>query len=115
MSEIQTDTSAIACCGLYCPACGKFRKGKCPGCARNDKASWCKVRTCCMEKQIASCADCDEFADPAECKKFDNFMSRVFGLFFNSNRGACVAMIKDKGYDGYAAHMADLGKMSLPR
>jgi len=115
MKEITADANAIAFCGLYCGACGKYLKDKCPGCQGNDKASWCKVRTCCMEKEIRSCADCDEFEDLSQCAKLDNFMARMFGFFFRSDRMASLALLRQKGYDDYAAHMTSIKRQSLPR
>jgi hypothetical protein len=66
-----------------------------------------------MGKGIASCAECNEFADPKACKKFNNIMSKVFALLFKSNRPACVAQIKELGLEGHAKKMAELKKHSL--
>ena len=115
MKDITCNPDAIAFCGLYCGACKKYRTDKCPGCAGNDKASWCKIRSCCMEHGYRSCADCTEFADVSECKKFDNFMARIFGLLFNSNRVKCIAVIKADGYEAYAKKMTDDKRQSMPR
>ena len=57
MKDIAADPKLIAYCGLYCGACGRYRKDSCPGCQQNQKASWCKVRTCCMDGNLQSCAD----------------------------------------------------------
>ncbi|HQO22482.1 MAG TPA: DUF3795 domain-containing protein, partial [Spirochaetota bacterium] len=67
--EITSDKSNIAFCGLYCGACNWFLSGKCAGCAKNEKAKWCKTRTCCLENSYKSCADCAEFSNPNECGK----------------------------------------------
>ena len=115
MKEIVADASLIARCGLYCGACGRYLKEKCPGCARNDKATWCGIRSCCMEHAYASCADCAEFPVAMACGKFNNFISKIFGLIFRSDRGACIRAIKSGGYDGYAAMMAEKKRQSLPR
>ncbi len=29
---------------------------KCPGCKNNEKASWCKIRQCCISKGYHTCA-----------------------------------------------------------
>jgi hypothetical protein len=115
MKDITCNADTIAFCGLYCGACKKFLSDKCPGCQGNDKASWCKIRACCMEHDYRSCADCTEFADVSECKKFDNFMARIFGLLFNSNRVACIHVIKDQGYDAFAEQMTESKRQSMPR
>lgn len=41
----------VAYCGLYCGACKSHRKGKCPGCRENSKATWCEIRKCCQEHE----------------------------------------------------------------
>ena len=112
---IKANSSNIAFCGLYCEACGKFINGKCPGCAKNEKASWCGVRKCCMEHNYKSCADCKTYSDPKECKDFHNPISRVIGFLFRSDRRACIEYIRINGYDGYAAHMASQGRMTMKR
>lgn len=113
--NIVNDPKTIAYCGLYCGACGKYINGKCPGCAGNEKASWCEIRKCCMENNFKSCADCKQYPNAVDCKKFNNFIGRVFGLIFRSNRPACIAMIKEKGYENFAAYMAENKIMTIKR
>jgi hypothetical protein len=116
MKKIVADRSLIAACGLYCAACRNYLKGKCPGCKDNVKAGWCAVRRCCLENHYASCADCKKLSRGSrECKKFNNFMSKLFGLIFGSDRQACIMMIKQKKYEGYAEYMADNQLQSLKR
>ena len=114
MKEIEANTQLIAACGLYCGACRSYLNGKCPGCAKNEKATWCAVRKCCAEKTIKHCDACD-VADTRDCPKMNNFISRMFGLVFNSNRHACVQLIRKVGDEGFALHMAQLKRQSLPR
>ncbi len=104
---IPTDTNLIAVCGVYCGACKSYLKGKCPGCKENQKASWCKTRTCCLENNYLSCADCTDFDDPMDCKKYNTIFSKIFAFIFRSNRPACIQFIKEKGYDEFAREMAD--------
>lgn len=115
MKPIAADPNTIAFCGLYCGACGKYLKGKCPGCQQNEKASWCKVRTCCMENSYRSCADCETHANPNDCKHFNNFMSRLFAFVFRSERDTCIEYIKQQGYEQYARFMAENGRMAMKR
>lgn len=115
MKGIAVDESVIAFCGLYCGACGKYLKGKCPGCMKNEKATWCGVRSCCLENEYRSCADCKTFDDPDDCKKFDNFFARVFGFIFRSDRRACICMISDKGYTQFAEYMAKEGLQTIKK
>jgi hypothetical protein len=115
MSEIPVNAEMVANCGLYCGACRSYLKGRCRGCVENSKATWCKVRSCCAEKQIKTCAQCTEVAEPAACGKFNNRMSRLFGLVFRSDRAACIAQIKRLGLEGHARAMAESGRHSIKR
>jgi hypothetical protein len=114
-STIQVKAALVANCGLYCGACRSYLSGKCKGCRENAKATWCKVRSCCIEKQIQSCAGCAEFSDPQACKKFNNVISKIFGLIFKSNRAACIAQIKKLGLEGHARAMTDLRYQTIKR
>lgn len=113
MKEIVADTGLIAKCGLYCGACKRYLKGGCPGCEENSKASWCKVRSCCIEHDYASCADCTDYADPKECGKYNTFVARMIGMVLRSDRRACIMKIKSDGHDSYVRHMADSRRMTL--
>ncbi|HLP71330.1 MAG TPA: DUF3795 domain-containing protein [Bacteroidales bacterium] len=106
LKEIKVDNDLIAYCGLYCSSCGSYLKGKCPGCRENMKASWCRIRECCIENNYKSCADCDK-DELADCKKYNNFFSKVIGLILNSDRSACIRRIKEIGYDAFAMEMAE--------
>ena len=113
MNEIQVDSQLVAYCGIYCGACPRVIKGRCPGCHGNDKATWCKIRTCCMENEFSSCAVCTEHDDPRDCRKFHNLFSRAIGFILRSDRRACIQQIKEVGLDGHAKAMAELGRPSL--
>jgi len=113
MKVITADKNLIAYCGLYCGACKKYLAGSCPGCHENKKASWCTIRSCNIENGYSSCADCREFTNPMDCKKFNNFISKIFALIFKSNRAACIAKIRESGYDGFAKYMAENGLQSI--
>ena len=115
MKDVVVDEALVACCGLYCGACPSHHKGRCPGCRGNVKATWCKVRTCVTAKGTASCAECTEFPDAKSCAKFNNVISRVIGFFLNSDRGACIARIREVGRPAFAAEMAAKRKHHLPR
>ena len=115
MEQVKSDSTLVAYCGLYCGECKKYVTGKCPGCKKNEAATWCRTRKCCIENNYASCADCKKFADINQCKDFNNFISRIFGFIFNSNRKACIDLIRKSGYEGYAEEMVKNGKMSIKR
>lgn len=114
-TPVIVDTKLIAACGLYCASCGKYKSKKCPGCAMNEKATWCKIRLCCQERKITNCSDCEEYPNPMNCSKYNNFMGRVFGLIFNSDRSKCITHLKEKGPKEYAYFMAEKGWVSYPR
>ncbi|MFH0725802.1 MAG: DUF3795 domain-containing protein [Pseudomonadota bacterium] len=115
MSDIKVNAELVAYCGLYCGACRSFLQGKCKGCHENSKATWCKVRSCCLEHQITSCAECAEFTDPRNCKKLNNFMAKLFALVFQSDRAACIAQIKQLGLEGHARDMAEKRTHTIKR
>ncbi len=110
-----TNPDLVAYCGLYCGACGAYRHGRCPGCRLNNKAAWCKVRTCCIASKYATCADCTTHVDPRQCPGFNNLVSRLFGLIFRSNRAACIDRIDRIGREAFAREMAATGRRTLPR
>jgi len=115
MKEIVADEKLVAFCGLYCGACRSYLKGRCPGCAENHKATWCKVRTCCLKKKYSSCASCTDPADLNQCKKFNNLIANLFGFLFNSDRRACVQQIRKTGLTGHAAIMTQKKRQSIKR
>ena len=103
----------VAACGLYCGTCRRFLNGKCPGCANNDKATWCSVRNCCKEHGWMSCAECNLM--PIErCPKFNAFISKVFGFVFRSERGACIRRIREIGVENFAKEMTESGNYNRP-
>lgn len=112
---MDDNSDLVSYCGLYCGACSSFKKGRCPGCRRNEKASWCKVRKCDIAKEIRSCADCKEYLDVSECSKFNNFAAKAFGFVFNTDRRKGIAFIKCEGYNPYALKMAEIDRVCLKR
>ncbi|MDD2716565.1 MAG: DUF3795 domain-containing protein [Candidatus Wallbacteria bacterium] len=115
MAEIKKDPTLIAACGLYCGACGSYLKGRCMGCRLNEKAFWCKVRTCCIKLNYKSCANCRKFLDPEQCGLFSNFFSKLIAMFTGSSRSSCIKRIREVGAEKYAEEMASSGRMSLPK
>lgn len=115
MKEIIADEKLVAKCGLYCGACGAYLKGRCPGCAGNDKAAWCKVRTCCRDRGYATCADCGDHSVFENCGKLQNFISKTISLFTRSDRPGSLRRIKEAGRAAYAAEMAAARTHSVRR
>jgi len=114
LKPIVADKNLIAYCGLYCGACRAYLKGSCVGCRENKKATWCKIRTCCEENGFASCADCKS-VELMECPKYNTFISRLIGVLLNSDRSACIKMIREKGYDEFAVAMTEYKRQSIRR
>lgn len=100
---ITTSIEHIAACGLYCGACRKYLNEKCPGCRLNNKATWCKIRQCCIEKGFHSCADCTMNAK--DCKIHNNVIGKIFAFLFNSDRAACIRYIQAYGCEAFAEEM----------
>ena len=104
MKPIVSDMQNIAACGLYCGACRKFLTEKCPGCKQNEKATWCKIRSCCHENKFKTCAECPN--NVRECRLFSDWIGKVFAFLFNSDRSACIRYIKEQGERAFAEEMA---------
>jgi hypothetical protein len=115
MTDIPVNAALVARCGLYCGACKSYLKGKCAGCHENARATWCGVRSCCAQKQIATCAECADYPDPRACKKYNNFMSKLFAVVYRSDRAACITQIKELGLEGHARVMAESGRQTIRR
>jgi hypothetical protein len=113
MKEIISKAELVAYCGLYCGACRSYLRGRCPGCHDNSKAAWCTVRTCCIDRNYSSCADCREFEDPRECKKYNNIVSKIVGFVLRSDRAACIMQIKNMGIPDHADTMARQKKQTI--
>ncbi len=115
MQTITVDKELVAYCGLYCGACRSYLGGRCPGCRKNEKATWCKVRACGITQGLANCAACGVHPDPMRCGVFNNVASRLFGWVFRSNRAACVQRIRAVGAEAFAREMAEKRWHSVPR
>jgi hypothetical protein len=115
MKPVVSDVNLVAYCGLYCGACGAYRRGRCPGCHENRKATWCKVRACCMDEHFSSCAECRTFSDQKDCKKYNNIIARIFGWIFRSDRRACICQIREKGLPAHADRMTAIESPSIRR
>lgn len=113
MKEIIANPELVAFCGLYCGACNAYLRDRCPGCHENAKATWCRVRSCCLNAGYSSCVECKEFSVPKERKKFNNVFSRVIGMVLRSDRAACIAQIKAIGLERHAEDMASKRRRTI--
>jgi len=107
---ITNSTELIGACGLYCGACRKYRKGRCPGCASQADSvleKWpqrCRIRRCCREQAFHTCAECD--TDVTVCRHHNTFVNRLVSTMFNSDRAACIRYIRKNGEERYATKMS---------
>lgn len=114
------DKELIAACGLYCGTCRAYRKQKCPGCSSPQKeAAWCKLRSCCLQKGIQTCAECNEYGSETsrplrDCHKFNNPIGKLFGIIFRSDRHGCIERIREVGSETFAQEMAEAGCYNRP-
>lgn len=108
---MQSNPELVAACGLYCGACRKYQKNQCPGCAKNEKATWCKVRMCNERNGEQTCAHCTR-SDPAVCKDAHNFISNFMGFIFRTDKNAALVHIKTHGLASYAEEMANKNSMA---
>ena len=115
LAAIRIDPELVSACGLYCGACRSCRKGRCPGCHANAKASWCKVRACNLERGTRTCAECSEHMDPMGCAKFNNPIAAVIGFLFNSDRAAGIRLVRERGREEFARILTESGRQALPR
>ena len=106
-NEIEASENLVAYCGLYCGACKRYLNWKCPWCPKNEKATWCSVRSCCMQNWHWTCADCQIYKEINDCKMFNNFFSKLFGFIFHSDRKACIERIKEIWKSEFAKEMAE--------
>lgn len=103
MEPVKANIELIAACGLYSGACRKHLAGKCPGCRLNEKATWCKIRSCVQQHGYRSCAECAK--DVTDCRTYSNLIGKIFAFIFRSDRPACIRYIKAHGENAFAEEM----------
>lgn len=92
----------LAHCGLVCSDCGMYIKGRCGGCHSDKPMSLnCKVKPCSQDKSYVTCAQCSDFANLKECKKLNNFTSKIFGFIFRSDRIGNLCSIREIGLEKF--------------
>ncbi|RIH65222.1 DUF3795 domain-containing protein [Mariniphaga sediminis] len=111
-ADKKSDLHLISYCGFYCGACPKYRKEECLGCKGESPRcavgyKVCKVRPCCIEKGISSCAGCDVYESVKDCKKYNPLMIRFGQFITRTNRRLGIEMIKEKGEAEFVRYMFD--------
>ncbi len=109
---MQNISLLVSPCGLFCGECYRYKKGKCPGCSENNKATWCKIHSCTERQGTSTCDDCKAFDDVNECAKFNTIFSKFFYYVFRSDRKASLKRISQVGIAAYALEM-DAAKSSV--
>lgn len=102
------DLNYVACCGVVCGKCGALLKGKCEGCRVAPMFARCSVRACAIEKDLASCADCD--VDYQDCKKLNSLIAALFRLILRRDRRRNLAAIKEVGIERFVTERMDLSR-----
>lgn len=108
------ENNGVAYCGLYCGQCKSQKKGKCPGCYANDKATWCEIRRCCKNNGYATCAECT-ILPLKDCKKYNNVFARIIGFVTRTDRSKCISRIRETGTEAFAREMEKLRIMSIKK
>jgi ribosomal protein S11 len=67
------------------------------------------------DDRAVTCAECKVFPNAQDCKKFNNLMSKVFGVLFMSDRAACIRQIQAIGLLGHAKKMAGLKMQTIKK
>jgi len=109
MSTSMQDTSdvIIAYCGLACSNCGSYTKGRCQSCHSDKPMNRnCKMKACAISNGYVTCADCEEFSDLRECNQLNNFISKVFGFIFRTDRIGNLERIREMGLEVFKAEKA---------
>ena len=116
--EHKGSADLVGCCGLYCGVCRSLKTGEAANCccATNESASkWCGIRNCCKENGFKTCAECIKYADPVECPTFHNWIGRIVGYCYGSDRAACIRRIKEIGLDAFADEMAEKNAVTIKK
>jgi len=103
MAEVSSG-KIVAYCGLLCSECGAFRKHKCQGC-HSEKPMFrnCPVKKCAAGRNYSTCAECGDFEDLKGCGKLNNFVSKILGFVFRTNRIGNLRRIREIGLEQFKA------------
>ena len=92
----------IACCGAYCKTCLAFTSGSiCRGCKlgyrggeRDINKAKCKIKVCCFrDRQLETCADCDDYLSCNIIQEFYKKNGYKYGKCKQS-----IEFIRENGY-----------------
>jgi hypothetical protein len=93
----------IGCCGAYCKTCKELRNDRCHGCKigyadgkRDIKKARCKMKVCCIENGLSTCADC---ANYSTCEILQGFYSKKSYKYKKYEEA--TLFIRDMGYSNF--------------
>jgi hypothetical protein len=101
--DYSDDILKIGCCGAYCKTCKAFTGNFCRGCKtgyanaeRDLSKAKCKIKSCCMSHNYASCADCIEYPSCNTIQSLHNHAGYKYGKY----KEAILFIIRN-GYDEF--------------
>jgi hypothetical protein len=93
----------IGCCGAYCKTCPELRRSRCQGCKigyengkRDIRKAKCKMKVCCIEKKLNTCADCDTYSI---CELIQEFYGKKSYKYRKYEEA--TLFIREKGYSNF--------------
>lgn len=96
-------TDLLGCCGAYCQTCKVFLQGSCRGCKvgydsgeRDIEKAKCAMKVCCVKRELASCADCAQFASCETLAAFYAHESYKYKKYKQATE-----FIRAHGYDAF--------------
>jgi hypothetical protein len=99
--EKKMSVIEIGCCGAYCKTCPESKNSRCRGCKigyengeRDITKAKCKMKVCCMTKDLNTCADCDIYSS---CEVIQDFYRKKNYKY--SQYKEATLFIRDKGYN----------------
>lgn len=92
----------IGCCGAFCGTCPVMRDNQCKGCKtgyrtgeRDLAKAKCKMKVCCIGKDLSTCADCGQYDTCDTLQAFYSKNGYKYGKYrqaleFNHSHGYCA-------------------------
>lgn len=96
-------TIEIGCCGAYCKTCKVYQSELCKGCKigydngeRDISKAKCKIKICCIDKKMNSCADCPDYDNCSVIQEFHKHQGYKYDKYKQA-----IEYIKDNGYEEF--------------
>lgn len=96
-------TIELGCCGAYCRTCKVYKTEACKDCKigyengkRELSKAKCRIKRCCMDKQLCSCADCAAYDDCSIIQAFHNHKGHKYGKYKQA-----IEYIRINGYEEF--------------